>query len=91
MFKTEVGEIVYANLNETLIAGTMRPIDLIPVFLSALRDTKCAKKYHNIMVTNSELNAVCDELFDDLNDLAPEGYYFGAKEGDGADYGFWKN
>jgi len=30
-----------------------------------------------------------DVLFDTLDDLAPEGYYFGANPGDGSDYGFW--
>jgi hypothetical protein len=30
-----------------------------------------------------------DELFDILNELAPEGYYFGASECDGSDYGYW--
>ncbi len=31
-----------------------------------------------------------EALFDLLSDLAPEGYYFGANEGDGSDYGFWR-
>ena len=33
---------------------------------------------------------VHEELFDKLNDHAPEGMYFGAHEGDGSDFGFWK-
>jgi len=31
------------------------------------------------------------ELFDSLNELAPEGHYFGANPGDGSDFGFWAN
>lgn len=29
------------------------------------------------------------DMMDALNDLAPDGYYFGSHEGDGSDFGFW--
>ena len=32
---------------------------------------------------------ICSELFDLLEQLAPEGYYFGSHIGDGSDFGFW--
>ena len=31
-----------------------------------------------------------DEIFDHLNEIAPDGLMFCASEGDGACYGFWK-
>jgi len=32
---------------------------------------------------------VINDLMDALNEYAPTGYYFGAIEGDGSDFGFW--
>jgi hypothetical protein len=32
-----------------------------------------------------------EELFGALNEHAPEGYHFGAQDGDGACFGFWKD
>ena len=37
--------------------------------------------------TESEL---VNDLFDALNEYAPDGFYFGAHCGDGSDYGFWQ-
>jgi hypothetical protein len=31
-----------------------------------------------------------ESLFDALNDVAPDGYFFGSSMGDGSSYGFWK-
>jgi len=30
-----------------------------------------------------------EKVWDAMNDIAPDGYYFGAHIGDGSDYGFW--
>lgn len=31
-----------------------------------------------------------EDIFDAMQDLSPEGHYFCAHPGDGADFGYWK-
>ena len=80
--------------------GTMRPEDLIPKFLDKLEHLD--KDRHDEIVGNyisigwpgshdrlDMSDYLLEELFDALNEHAPDGHYFGSHPGDGSDYGFW--
>jgi len=41
--------------------------------------------------TSDQSETDLEWLFDTLNSYAPDGFYFGAHHGDGADFGFWLN
>ncbi len=84
----------------SISSGTMRPEDLIPVFLNALADCggKCRTKYQQLASIDrltdtywesEEPSYDLDSLFEALESYAPPFAYFGTHEGDGADYGFW--
>jgi hypothetical protein len=78
----------------TVSYGTLRPEDLIPVFVNELRRLGHAATHFDAewLVENPEDAAwLLADLFDALNDVAPDGTYFGAHEGDGADFGFWRS
>jgi len=86
----------------TVIHATLRPEDLIPVLTYELEcilglglyDQSYFVALHDGQAWNpgmdaDETDATLEGLFDALDAIAPEGYYFGATEGDGADFGFW--
>ena len=93
-----------ANLDDlkgmVVSEGTMRSEDLIPKFLNVLK-TYGKDKYDAYVKENPEvldlkgmddetMGYVVDELFDKLDEIAPEGFYFAAHPDDGACYGFWE-
>lgn len=85
--------------DRSVSSGTLKSEDLIPKFLGVLK-TYGKDKYDEYIKENPEVEDwenldeetmgwVVDELADLLNEIAPDGCYFGASEGDGADFGFW--
>lgn len=82
--------------------GTMRPQDVLPALLDALReyDEDAYSQCLNLIPAHAaedeyaewwveEAPGHVESLFDSLNDCAPSGLYFGGHPGDGSDYGFW--
>lgn len=89
--------------NTTLSHGTMRVKDLIPAFADFLNgnDAWPALEPQDACFSlartedgdyiNSELaDWLLEDLFDALNEIAPDNCYFGSHPGDGSDYGFWE-
>lgn len=95
--------MAYAKIG-SVSAGTHREQDLLPRFLGTLweldRDRAEELKQQvpaeafnddeHPFWDSEEVAYLLEELFDLLNDYAPEGCYFGAHPGDGADFGFWQ-
>jgi hypothetical protein len=80
--------------------GTMLPEDLVDALSSELSElveggeytsllSECADWLSQDEDSRPDGDELVSDLFDALNEAAPDFCYFGAIEGDGADYGFW--
>lgn len=90
--------------NTSVSQATMRPEDLIPSFINAIRtidtsiEPQLSRKLDDMEVDMQEdgyfesddCQYDLDWLSDVLDSYAPDGFYFGAHPGDGSDYGFWQ-
>lgn len=91
--------------NTSISVGTLKPDHLLENFFSFIEDLfpqKAAdfKEEFNIKDTYSweeyyknsrvEAEAFLETIYDFLNEVAPEGYYFGCHPGNGSDIGFWE-
>ena len=80
--------------DKSISTGTMLAADLIPKFVAVLKqyNPEEAKQYEAIdpaTIPDQNLGDILEDLFQSMDTIAPEGCYFGAHEGDGADFGFW--
>lgn len=92
----------YAHLG-SISEGTLRDEDLIDTFASELRSlyeatrTRIPPHVKKLLAEaevldygeTDDLSEVVSELSQELEHFAPPYAYFGASEGDGADFGFW--
>lgn len=76
-------ELVKEQAPSEYVALMATPFGPIPAYVADEGDG--SEWWHS-----EEASIVLEELFDILNEVAPEGYYFGAHSGDGSDFGFWE-
>lgn len=80
----------------TVSEGTLRDDDLVAAFVPVLRALNPKSwlfkraEYLARRADETEEDTRANDLIDAINDVAPEGYTFGAHEGDGACFGFWE-
>lgn len=91
----------------SISTGTTKTEDLLGAFLPVLKDLapnqwdavlsdhtgplRGPSAYTHEDDYQADASELLDEVVRRLDNLAPEGYYFGALEGDGADFGFHKS
>lgn len=99
---SEIAAVIAQTGGYILSEGTLRNRDLLPRMLAALEDL-VPTAYEGFSERERIESADADDpwweseeggwaseaLFARLNEYAPEGFYFGANEGDGACFGFW--
>ena len=88
----------------SISTGTLRTEDLLEAFAAELDGLRGTSRSHYQLVFDAqnryylddgrdereeEAAEIVNELIDALNEYAPPFCYFGALEGDGADFGFW--
>ena len=92
--------------NVSVSSATLRESDLINAFHDALMGLDTPRALHiqsenaelYLLAENDAEDMeyptsaawLLDDLFDALNECAPDGYYFGAHPGDDSDFGFWE-
>ena len=86
----------------SVLTGTLRPEDMLPAFIDALEqlapdapDTVRLRAEVNLLEDRAAFDTergdeALNDLYVALNDALPEGWRFGAHEGDGADLGVWE-
>tara|TARA_R110002110_G_scaffold88956_1_gene231765 strand:- start:70 stop:492 length:423 start_codon:yes stop_codon:yes gene_type:complete len=84
----------------TLIHGTLQERDLLPAFADELVRVRASDTEHAVLIDDARHPEVfttdtytaadiVNDLQDALQEYAPSHMYFGAHEGDGADFGWW--
>lgn len=88
--KATIGTISWGTLrNQDLLGKFARELEWLTNATRTDAETKLIADADSVDPDTEEASEIVNELFDALNEHAPDGCYFGSTEGDGSDFGFW--
>ena len=86
--------------NVTISEGTTNPHELIVTFTNFIKTQIPPETFDefqkqnplmfNASLTDEDASWVLSDLFDMMDEFAPDDFYFGSHPGDGALYGYWQ-
>jgi len=79
-------EFKYAG---TVSHGTLRFQDVFSAVKKCLKEIDKNESFKYLLY-EPEDDFTLESMYDALNELCPDNYYFGAHPGDGSDIGFWE-
>ena len=81
----------FNRIQYAIVANWDKRASMFPESAAAIYSLMCTIDDHPFWSSEIASYILNEDCWDAMQEIAPEGFYFGSHVGDGCDYGFWAN